>query len=691
MPGFPFVLHLGENVALTTAQLADVTYNNEPVNLHGVAINLVPDRTGGAGSAGDGSPQFRTLSINAPHAGESYRCRLKDAAFQAGLIFSGIHIPGEFAATASIVTARHGTIFLRPVPTQLVHVLPESLPIKPGAAASAGSCRRARTVELLRRTVKEISGAPMILVDEIQEVHVGCVARDGVDTFLDCTRMAVVASALRFTTAAGKLESAAILPDPSAARWVLTKEVAAVPETSSDGRPATGAVRNELASKGQWADGKVTEYLRRLSDEQQRGFSRVILTRADVPLKPAAMTLPPATDVIVTEMVLGSRDSIVPPHSISAEADTKRVPDRPPGPKPLPEPKMMLHPLPYRLTEGSERLRLLERAREPGVAVLMTNRSVVVVDASSRRAAEIKLRGSFSSGQETDPVARYFSLGQLEEGAAAVPIFDPDSPTDFPQFAVVCKKPDPRDPGAEGASHVPSGSHRYYVYYVVLINASGDLRPVQSSPNRMEISCDVPHKLVVRNGSAVEVGDLGAGALQFLRERQWTLRARIQGEPERTALDSYQSSPSRLLVLWSGPRGKNTITEYTIPSGSGSGAAPTGRFWTSYMPSLGDAAIPERAGEGGQEKSARRRVITLMTKPAHHADDLGEEDEPLLRFLDAETMEDVDASMVAGSLDGQRGPNGRGKFWTEETEYGAFLLFEDDGSEQGGRLPRLVM
>jgi hypothetical protein len=201
MAGFPFTLHLGENVALTSAVVPGLSCRGKPVTLHGVAVSLAPERKRSRQPA-------RTLTLNAPHAGETYRCRLKDAAFEQGLIFSGVHIPGDFAATVSITTARHGTIFLRSLGPRLVHVLPETLPTKPSAdaaaASAAASCARTRFVESLRRALPGISGAPMILARDIQEVQVNYAAREGVDASLECGRIAVVSSAVLYADAGGE-------------------------------------------------------------------------------------------------------------------------------------------------------------------------------------------------------------------------------------------------------------------------------------------------------------------------------------------------------------------------------------------------------------------------------------------------------------------------------------------------------
>jgi hypothetical protein len=214
MAGFPFTLHLGENVALTSAVVPGLSCRGKPVTLHGVAVSLAPERKRSRQPA-------RTLTLNAPHAGETYRCRLKDAAFEQGLIFSGVHIPGDFAATVSITTARHGTIFLRSLGPRLVHVLPETLPTKPSAdaaaASAAASCARTRFVESLRRALPGISGAPMILARDIQEVQVNYAAREGVDASLECGRIAVVSSAVLYADAAGKPVSAAM--PPAGANW----------------------------------------------------------------------------------------------------------------------------------------------------------------------------------------------------------------------------------------------------------------------------------------------------------------------------------------------------------------------------------------------------------------------------------------------------------------------------------------
>jgi hypothetical protein len=228
MPGFPFTLHLGEHAALTSAVVPGLLYCGKPVNLHGVAVSLAPERRQ------HGSLRSRTLTLNAPYAGEMYRCRLKDVAFEHGLVFSGVHVPGDFAATVSVVTERHGTIFLRSLGPRLIHVLPESLPTKPSAGA-APATRRARLIETLRHMVPGITDAPMIPVDEIREVHVNYLARDGVDASLECSRLAIVASVLQFTTASGKLESAAMLPNPAAASLLRTAPQSA----GGASRPAT--------------------------------------------------------------------------------------------------------------------------------------------------------------------------------------------------------------------------------------------------------------------------------------------------------------------------------------------------------------------------------------------------------------------------------------------------------------------
>jgi hypothetical protein len=430
MPGFPFTLHLGETTSLTSAVVPGLLYNGKPVNLHGIAVNLAPDRQ-------RSSKRSRTLTINAPYAREMYRCSLKESAFESGLIFSGIHVPGEFASTVAIVTERHGTVYLRSLGPRLIHVLPEVLPTI--SSFPVTSSRRSKFVENLRRCIPQISSAPMIFVSEIMEIHVNYLARDGVEASLECNRIAVVASMLAFTSAAGKIESAAILPNPVAVQWDIRRKqehnaatnpgptayapfpnklttpaataVPAVPATPTvpaapavpavpaapavpavpaapavpavPAAPAVPAVPaaqmpfpNKLIdlapppvsvpcapssnqeymiqlrqrcmvapSAGTFQPGPqdqdtqpvVDAFLERLYEEQRTGYHRTMHNRAATAAQPAIVTLPPATDVVLTEALLSARDSIVPLQTLCGTAERKVVPDHPPSHKPWSE------------------------------------------------------------------------------------------------------------------------------------------------------------------------------------------------------------------------------------------------------------------------------------------------------------------------------------------------------------------
>jgi hypothetical protein len=299
---------------------------------------------------------------------------------------------------------------------------------------------------------------------------------------------------------------------------------------------------------------------------------------------------------------------------------------------------------PYVALDGDRRMALLRRARN--MAILVTGRALVVVDPSTCEVAIVRFVA------EGKPAS--FHQDQLgEHGTTAVALHDPDDEAAVPTFAFVFKI------CASGET------------FVRAVGADGEMRDLlRGEPDaKPRIHCDVPGYLIVRHprnrveviavGSAAE-GDAGSEAEGDAAAEMSGLRgpegagARFSECPAGEggtaappagsraaafrsvsfygrawgiiALDAYQPTADRLLVLWAGgPQRPNQITEHDIRKSH----IPY-RIFHTHLTTIGVIAQgcgAERGQGATGPASPPRPLITLMSKTGQ------------LRFADAITME----------------------------------------------------